>query len=166
MRLAWVVGAFLVPIGHGGTDGAMALFYEQQLEAGNLDQFKSGPLVGIDVAGKLVPVVLKVGALVNRGQPASTQYREVHNWLRHLIASGVALLLVFDGYGRYPPKAFRAHAERAKVEQKNRAEAMRLDAAGDMDRASKFWERVVHRPTLRDLVQFTAHPARSPMDDG
>ena len=48
MRLARVMGAFLVPTGHVVTDEVTTLFYEQQLEPGNLDQFKSGPPGGVD----------------------------------------------------------------------------------------------------------------------
>ena len=40
-----------------------------------------GGAIAIDVAGKLVPVVLKVGALVNRGLPARSHYEDVYEWL-------------------------------------------------------------------------------------
>ena len=136
----------------------MQLFYEKQLETVHLENFKGGKPIGVDVPGKLFPAALKVGALVHRGKPATTHYRDIHSWLRNHISFSAALLLVFDGRARYPPKGVRAHKERAADEEKNRTEAARLEALGDdasMKKADKVWERVIHRETLLDLTFFT-----------
>ena len=63
---------------------------------------------------------------MHRGKTATAQYGDVYRWLKHLVEFGIALIVVFDG-GRYPPKAVRAHKERAEKEARVRAEAERLD---------------------------------------
>ena len=76
MARRWLAAAVLAAIivrTHAGTDGAMDVFFEQQLESVNLDQLKDGKPIGVDIAGKLMPEVLKVGHLVDRGERASSQ---------------------------------------------------------------------------------------------
>ena len=110
---AWPIMAALVVCCRAGTDGAMGLFYEQQLTTGSLDSWPHKQSIGIDAMGKLVPAVLKVGHLVHRDKEATSQYAEIHRWIKWLLSFGVSLLFVFDGLARYPPKAARAHKERA-----------------------------------------------------
>ena len=146
----------------GGTDGAMAMLFEQQFQPGSLEQLKlSGtpvmPVIGVDIAGKLTQAVLKVGHLVHRGEPAAMQYGEIHGWLKGLLSFGVSIIIVFDNVARYPPKAARAHKERAESDRKNRDAAELLDGphpSGCDRNADKLWQRVVHRETLLDLVAF------------
>ena len=72
----------MVPV-LAGTDGAMPLFFEQQLEVSTAPA--SGPAaqnvppLAIDAAGKLFPAVLKVGHLVNREKPIIPPYRTVEH---------------------------------------------------------------------------------------
>ena len=160
MRLVATVLAALALGTRAGTDGAMAYLFEQQLKVGKLEQLQGGKPIGVDIAGKLVPAVLKVGPLVHRGRPAGTShFQDIHRYLVQLAGTGVALIIVFDGIGsRYPPKAVRAHAERAVAEQKARAEAARLDSLhvdGCNPAADTQWARVIHRDTFRDLVSFS-----------
>ena len=106
----------------------MSLFYEQQLTTGSLATWPHKQPIGIDAMGKLVPAVLKVGHLVNRGKEATSHYAEIHRWIKWLLSFGVSLLFVFDGLARYPPKAARAHKERAEREKQERAQAVQFDA--------------------------------------
>mmetsp|Transcript_15467 Transcript_15467/g.39917 ORF Transcript_15467/g.39917 Transcript_15467/m.39917 type:complete len:181 (-) Transcript_15467:1242-1784(-) len=160
-RLVRLLVASMAAMAHAGTDGAMAMFYEQQLEPGNLEDFKGELPIGVDVMGKLVPTVLKVGHLAHRGKPVgASHYHEILRWLKNLLSfTGVTYVPVFDCLGcKYPPKAARAGAQREEQEQKNRAEAKRRDDAHTLredPEADKLWNRIVHRPTLRDLVAFT-----------
>ena len=154
MLRACALSAILVASCHAGTDGAMALYYEQQLTTGKLDNYQHDKPIGIDAAGRLVPAVLKVGWIVNRGHAASSQYGDIHRWIKGFVSYGVGLIFVFDGLARYPPKAARAHKERAEKAEKAKAEAKRLDAAGDTDAVDKRWCEVVHRETLLDLMCF------------
>ena len=147
--------AALVVCCRAGTDGAMGLFYEQQLTNGSLENWPREHTIGIDAMGKLVPAVLRVGHLVHRGKEATAQYAEIHRWVKWLLSFGVSLIFVFDGLARYPPKAARAHKERAEREKQDRADAVRLDADGDEEKADKSWIRILDRATLLDLVQFT-----------
>ena len=89
--------AALVVCCRAGTDGAMGLFYEQQLTTGSLATWPHKQPIGIDAMGKLVPAVLKVGQLVNRGKEATSHYAEIHRWIKWLLSFGVSLLFVFDG---------------------------------------------------------------------
>ena len=123
---AWPMMAALVVCSRAGTDGAMSLFYEQA--TGSLDSWPHKQPIGIDAGGKLVPAVLKVGALVHRDREATAQYTEIHRWVKWLLSFGVSLIFVFDGLARYPPKAARAHKERAEREKQERAQAVQFDA--------------------------------------
>ena len=74
--------AALVVCSRAGTDGAMSLFYEQQLTTGSLDSWPHKQPIGIDAGGKLVPaVLLKVGSLVHWGKEVTSQYAEIHRWI-------------------------------------------------------------------------------------
>ena len=120
-----LVATLVTPIA-AGTDGAMDLLFDQQLRCASLlDMDKSQHTIGVDIAGKLIPAVLKVGARVHRGKTATAHYGDVYRWLKHLFQFGIALVVVFDG-ARYPPKAVRAHKERAEKEARARAEAARV----------------------------------------
>ena len=53
MARRWLAAAVLAAIivrTHAGTDGAMDVFFEQQLESVNLDQLKDGKPIGVDIA--------------------------------------------------------------------------------------------------------------------
>ena len=108
MRLVWlarlhsVLVLLLAAPTLGGTDGAMAMLFEQQFQPGSLEQLKlSGtPVIGVDIAGKLTQAVLKVGHLAHRGEPATTQYGELHGWLKGLLSFGVSIIIVFDNVAR------------------------------------------------------------------
>ena len=148
VKRAWPIMAALVVCCRAGTDGAMSLFYEQQLTLGSLDSWPHKEPIGIDAMGKLVPAVLKVGHLVHRDKEATAQYAEIHRWVKWLLSFGVSLIFVFDGLARYPPKAARAHKERAEREKQDRADAVQLDADGEVEKANKLWIRVLDRATL------------------
>ena len=153
--LGLLFSAFCVTVVQPGTDGATPLFFHEQMVDGNLEQLAGGLPIGLDMAGKLVPATLKVGSLVNRSQPASDHYREVHRWLVNL-SFGVTVLVVFDSFGRYPPKA-RTHSKRTADAEKYRDTADTLDDAGNgaEPAADTWWNRVLHCGALRDLVPFT-----------
>jgi hypothetical protein len=92
-----LVAALVTPIA-AGTDGAMDMLFDQQLRCGSLqDLDNSQHTIGVDIAGKLVPAVLKVGARVHRGKTATAHYGDVYRWLKHLVQFGIALVVVFDG---------------------------------------------------------------------
>ena len=151
MRSVLAICVVWAPLGRAGVPGALpALFSEQCVPVTMTELALAGTTIGVDVAGKLAPLVLGVGALVDRGLPAKSHYDAMHKWLVDLLSSGVLLLLVFDSFtARYPPKAAK-HEERAAESLRHRVEAEKLDAAhasGVDSAADKHWNKARRLPT-------------------
>ena len=185
MRLLLAICAVWLASARAGVPGALPGLFSEQCEPVTLRELQAaGTTIGIDVAGKLYPLVLQVGPIVNRGADTDSHYKAVHKWLVDLLSAGLTLLLVFDNFtSRYPPKA-GTHKERAKTTLGDRVQAERLDAAhatGVDSAADRYWKKVrspVHRHTCRhpssvcvaqvlnraaylDLVHFTLQLAAS-----
>ena len=81
-----LVLAAIVASASGGIDGAHPTLFDEQSTPGRLQDHASDALpVGVDIAGVLVPAVLKVGHLLNRGFSTNAHYGDVHSWIINVL---------------------------------------------------------------------------------